>query len=104
MTKFDFSVLYDQYPAIISQMPPVFDSHHFILELARQNQVAYVRALHAYLDPIGDDTPAPFQVVHGILAKKLNDFPDLVKLVRFDKPSIDIFGNSNGCAEWRKLN
>ena len=46
MSKFDFSLLYDQYPAIISQMPSVFDSHQFILELARQNQAEYVEALY----------------------------------------------------------
>lgn len=103
MAKFDFSVLYDQYPAIISQMPPIFDSHQFILELARQNQVEYVKALHAYLESVADEAPAPFQVVHGILAKKLKNFPELVSLIRIDKPSIDIFGKSQGCAEWRKL-
>jgi len=30
MAKFDFSALYDQYPMVIGQMPPVFDSHQFI--------------------------------------------------------------------------
>ena len=103
MAKFDFSFLYDQYPAIISQMPPVFDSHQFILELARQNQVEYVKALHAYLDPEGGEAPTPFQAVHGILAKKLSHLPHWVELVRLDKPSQDIFGSPSECAEWRRV-
>ena len=104
MAKFNFSVLYDQYPAIISLMPPVLDSHQFILELARLNQAEYIRALCAYLDPVTDEALAPFQVVHGILAKQLKDFSEFVVLIRNDKPSSDIFGKSQECAEWRKVN
>lgn len=104
MAKFDFSVLYDQYPAIISQMPPIYDSHQFILELARQNQAEYVRALYAYRDAVHVGTPAPFQFVHSALAAKLKDFPELVEHVRSDKQSTDIFGQPNWCAEWRKVN
>jgi hypothetical protein len=103
MSKFDFLGLYAQYPAVIRQMPDVFDSHQFILELARLNQVEYVRALNAYLNPESDEKPEPFQVVHGILAKKLTEFPDLIVLIRRDKPSADIFGNNGQCAEWRKI-
>ena len=104
MAKFDFSVLFDQYPAIISQMRPVFDSHQFILELARHNQVEYVKALYAYTDSAHTETPTPFQFVHSALAIKLKDFPELVELVRIDKPSPDIFCQPSACAEWRKVN
>ena len=104
MAKFDFSVLYDQYPAIISLMPPVFDSHQFILELARLNQAEYIRALCAYIDSSHTEAPTPFQFVHRILSAKLREFPGLVEHVRTDKPSTDIFGKPNWCAEWRKVN
>jgi len=103
MAKFDFSGLYGKYPALISQMPPVFDSHQFILELARQNQVEYVKALHAYLETAAGEAPTPFQAVHGILAKKLSNLPHWVELIRLDKPSPDIFGNPSECAEWRRV-
>lgn len=103
MAKFDFSALYGQYPAVISQMPQVFDSHQFILELARQNQVEYVKALYAYLDPAAGEAPTPFQAVHGILAKKLSHLPHWVELIRPNKPSPDIFGTPSECAEWRRV-
>jgi len=45
MSMHDFSKLYAQYPHIISQMDQHFTSHEFILELSRQNQVAYIEAL-----------------------------------------------------------
>lgn len=104
MAKHDFSTLYSRYPEVIAQMPDIFDSHKFILELARQNQVAYIEALYAYRDSVHVGTHAPFQFVHSALATKLNDFPELVELVRTDKPSTNIFGISNECAEWRKVN
>lgn len=40
--------------------------------------------------------------VHGILAKHLNSYPDLLEQVRRDAPSTDIFGQSNECAKWMK--
>lgn len=84
-------------------MQPVFDSHQFILELARLNQAEYVRALYAYLDPEADGVSKPFKVTPGILSKKLSDFPELVVLIRFDKPSAIMFGNTSECAGWRKV-
>ncbi len=103
MPKFDFSVLYDKYPEVISQMPPIFDSHQFILKLAHQNQVEYVIALYAYRDSAHIDSPSPFQFVHQRLSTKLYDFPELVALIRTSKPSKDIFGQNSGCDEWRKV-
>ena len=85
-------------------MPRIFYSHQFILELAQQNQVEYVRALYAYIDSAHTETPTPFQFVHRILSAKLRGFPELVEHVRKDKPSTDIFGKPNWCAEWRKVN
>jgi hypothetical protein len=103
MVMFDFSRFYAKYPAIIAQMPTVFNSHQFILELAHQNQIEYIKALYAYRGALHNETPAPFQVVHRILSARLNDFPELVKTTRSHKPSRDIFGNYNTCSEWRKL-
>ena len=47
-----------------------FNSHEFILQLARLNQSLYIAALQAYAGG-----PSPFKVVHGILAKHLHAFP-----------------------------
>ena len=52
MANFDFSIFDEQYPIIIRQMPPVFGSHQFILELAQQNQAMYVRALYEYRNSV----------------------------------------------------
>jgi hypothetical protein len=104
MAKHDFSKLYSRYAEVIAHLPETFDSHEFILELAQQNQAAYVEALYAYRDAVHVGTPAPFQFVHRTLAAKLKDFPELVELVRVDQPSRDIFGNRNECAAWRKVN
>ena len=100
MSTHDFSELYDQYPAIIAMMPSMFTSHQFILKLAQQRQRLYIEALHSYRD---NEREAPFMIVHGILAKKLTQLPELIKLVRRDAPSKDIFGESNDCAEWKKV-
>jgi len=66
--------------------------------------VEYIKALYSYRDSVHRDNPAPFQMVHSILARKLQDFPSLVVLIRTDKLGKDIFRNSNECAEWRKVN
>ncbi len=101
MPEHDFAPLYQQYPAIIAGMPETFTSHEFILRLAQQNQVAYIDALSAYRGALHRGAPAPFMIVHGILAKKLLDYPALIEFVG-NVDSVDIFGQSNGCAQWRK--
>jgi hypothetical protein len=103
MPKHDFSTLYEQYPAVIAQMPAIFTSHQFILRLAQQNQVLYIEALHSYRDATHRGAVVPFMRVHNILSKRLHAHPDLVELVRGDAPSTDIFGRPNECAQWRKL-
>ena len=102
MSEHDFSALYEQYPAVITQMPTIFTSHQFILRLAQQNQALYIDALHSYRDAAHRGAPAPFMIVHSILSKRLNAHPDLVKRLD-DVPSTDIFGQPNECAQWKKL-
>jgi hypothetical protein len=103
MPEYNFSPLYDQYPHIIAKMPEVFTSHQFILELAHQNQVNYIEALYAYRNHLRDRRPAPFLVVHGILAQHLATFPHLITQTRKDAPSKHIFGYDETCAEWQKI-
>jgi len=102
MSKHDFSPLFDQYPAIIAQMPPVFTSHQFILRIAQQHQVLYIEALHSYRDSMLKGTPTPFRAVHQLLAQRLNAYPELVKLMG-NVPSVNIFGQASDCAQWKKV-
>lgn len=103
MATYDFSLLYGQYPAVISQMPEVFTSHQFILKLAEENQVQYIEALYSYRDNLRNSHPAPFMMVHGILAQHLFAYPELIQQTRPAVNSIDIFGNHNSASEWRKV-
>lgn len=100
MAEFDFSNLELKFPGVVDQMKDTFDSHEFLLILAQQSQPEYINALYAYKV---SGNLAPFQVVHGLIMKKLRQHTDLVLLLRDDKPSIDIWGNSNECAEWQKV-
>lgn len=103
MPDHDFSDLLDQYPQLIEQMPETFSSHQFILELARQNQVAYVEALYSYRNHKHRGAPAPFLNVHRILAQYLTRFSGLVVKSRDSVSSTDIFGRQNNASEWRKI-
>ena len=97
MTQHDFTGLYNQYPEIIGHMKSEFNSHEFILELARCHQKLYVQALNAYVQG-----PAPFKIVHGVLAKHLHASPELASRVGTVN-SKDIFTDENRCALWRKV-
>ena len=103
MPKHNFSAILAHYRETIRDMPDTFTSHQFILRLAHKHQGLYVGALYAYRDATHRGTSAPFLVVHAILAKRLHKHPKLIELIRRDAPSTDIFGQSNQCAEWRKL-
>lgn len=102
MSNHDFGPLAAQYPALIASMPAEFRAHEFILRLAQQNQRLYVEALYAYKDNPASGTPTPFLIVHRMLAKRLSDFPHLVKY-QGDVPSKDMFGNESKCSQWKKL-
>jgi hypothetical protein len=78
MAEHDFSAMYAQYPKVIAAMPKTFTSHQFILELARQNQTLYIEALYSYRHHSHRDSPAPFLIVHGLLAQQLLEFPKLI--------------------------
>lgn len=97
MAKHDFSALVEHYPEIIEKMPDSFTSHEFILALAHKYQRLYIEALYSYR------RSRPFMIVHGVLAQHLLDFPQQVKLARPDARSTDIFGQSEWCAEWKKV-
>jgi hypothetical protein len=101
MAIYDFSELESKFPEIVAMMNDPFDSHEFILALAQRNQVEYVRALHAYA--AAQEKPAPFQAVHRAIIQSLARHPELVILIRENKSSTDIFGNSQTCGEWRKV-
>jgi hypothetical protein len=101
MPQHDFSALFKQYPAVIAQMPAVFTSHQFIQGLAQRNQALYVEALYDYRDAVHRGAPAPFMMVHSILARRLSAHPELAEGLR-DVPSCDIFGRHGECAGWHK--
>jgi len=103
MAEHDFAALYAQYPALIARMGDTFTSHKFILELARQNQTLYVEALYGYRHHTHRDVPAPFLIVHGILAQHLLEFPQLIQQRRKDIASVNIFGEPDTCSEWSKI-
>ena len=98
MTKAAFEALEAVYPQVIAEMPDEFDSHQFILGLAQMYQQLYVQALVEYA---GNDRP--FEIVHGLLAKRLMNFPDLVKRsgVHVSK---DIFQQDESASIWLKVN
>lgn len=97
MERHDFGRLRAHYSLIIGQMPERFDSHKFILALARHDQPGYIAALCAYCD--GDE---PFKMLHRRLSAMLEEFPE--RVVEDGKGrSPDIFRNRNVCRRWRKV-
>ena len=100
--KHDFKALFAKYEAVVAQMPETFDSHQFILCLAQQHQTLYIEALYSHRHSLHRDSPDPFRVVHQILSRHLNACHHLVTRLG-DVYSADIFGQSNECAQWRKL-
>ncbi|MBA7674708.1 hypothetical protein ES703_82929 [subsurface metagenome] len=102
MSEHDFEQLFDLYPEIIGQMDDTFTSHKFILHLAREYQALYITALYAYISLPSTQQPTPFKTVHGILAKHLNAYPELVTNIG-EVESFDIFTNDNRCAQWQKV-
>jgi len=102
MTQYDFSAIFEHYPELIAEMSDTFTSHHFILHLARGYQAPYIEALNFYRHSPDSQHPTPFKIVHGLLAKHLNAYPQLVTHIG-DVESIDIFTQENRCAQWQKV-
>ena len=95
--------LYDQYPAIIEQMPSRFNAHEFILRLAHENQVDYINALLIYTGHLRSGHAAPFMMLHGILAQRLLNLPELVRYAGIKEDSHDIFEQPQSCSLWEKI-
>jgi len=102
MRVHDFAPLLSKYPEVIAEMPEHFGSHEFILRLAQKYQGLYVDALYSYRNVRRNGKPVPFMFVHQVLSNGLSRFPDLVEPAgRLE--SHDIWGQSNSCARWRKV-
>jgi hypothetical protein len=96
MPETAFDALEAKFPEIVAKMDHYFDSHDFILKLAQAHQRLYVAALAAYVD-----RDYPFQIVHGEIARRLLNHPDLVTKVG-ENSSQDIFGQRSSASVWRK--
>ncbi len=83
------------YAEILADLPDEFDSHRFILALARAYQPEFVRALHRYVDV---QDRAVFRTLDGLIGKSLHDYADYLG----DHDSPNIFGIKSKNARWRK--
>jgi len=92
--------LFDQYETIFDKMPKKkdFSSHEFILKLAKHNQRAYIEALFHY-----KDRTAPFDILHGLLAKELKNHTSLIRHAKVKYKSTDIFNEHKPCSWWAKV-
>ncbi len=95
--------LFDCYPETIESLGKTFNSHGFILRLAQAHQLEYIEALYSYRNKRYRRKPAPFMVVHGLLAKRLTAYPHLIRRILPDRQSKDIFGNLDSAARWEKI-
>lgn len=102
MPKSDLLPLFSKYVDIINQMPKEFDSHEFILRLARGYQAEYVEALYAYRASRHLKKAAPFKAVHTMLASQLGEHPALIEQVGVEM-GVDIFGQPSRATKWRKV-
>ena len=92
--------LFDQYETIIGMMRQKkdFSSHEFILKLAKHNQRAYIAALFRYRNKT-----APFDILHGLLAKELKNHPTLIERKKIKYKSEDIFDEHRPCSWWARI-
>jgi hypothetical protein len=97
MAESTLQALEAAFPDVIVQMGEFFDSHDFILKLAHAHQRLYVAALAAYVDH-----EHPFQIVHGEIARRLLNHPELVSRVG-ERMSRDIFGQKSSATVWNKV-
>jgi hypothetical protein len=97
MSKDALKDLEEVYPKVVRLMPDEFDSHDFILVLARKYQKLYVRALFT-----SKDENLPFNRTHRAIGKRLKRHKDLVEQVG-EQSSTNIFGLESKVALWRKV-
>jgi len=89
--------LENHFQEIIELMPAEFDSHDFILTLAQNYQYEYIQALAAY-----STKNSPFMIVHGEIARRLLNYPNLVRKVG-ERQSEDIFRQLDSAVVWQRL-
>ena len=97
MPESAFRALEDVFPDVVSMMGEYFDSHDFILRMAHTHQRLYVAALAEYLTH-----EHPFQIVHGEIARRLLNHPELVVRIG-ERTSRDIFGQKSSATVWCKV-
>ncbi|PST87341.1 hypothetical protein C9I86_13205 [Photobacterium sp. NCIMB 13483] len=98
MEEFDFSVFDDEITNAIKSMKLTFSFHELILEIAKNNQSQYIKALFAY-----EKTERPFMYVHQQLSFLMKKHEGNVIKNIGKKPSKDIFGKSNTCVYWERI-
>lgn len=97
-----FSTLEENIFSAVKSMPSEFDTHQLILELARENQQAYIKALHE------SDSDTPFQAVHSKIGKALKRYSleenAVIRETEANCKSPNIFGEYSSCSKWERLN
>ena len=96
MAETVFDPLEKEFAGVVAKMDIYFDSHDFILRLAQAQQRLYVSALAAYVDH-----DYPFQIVHGEIARRLLNHPELVTKVGENISEV-IFHQKSSATVWRK--
>jgi hypothetical protein len=81
---------------VIESMPPPFDSHQVIIEVAHRNQRAYIEQLYA------NHAEAPFQAVHATLGIQINKICLGLHYTGKAHRSNDIFGRNANCVRYCK--
>jgi hypothetical protein len=97
MVESTLQALEAAFPDVVAQMGEFFDSHDFILKLAHAHQRLYVAALAAYVEH-----EHPFQIVHGEIARRLLNHPELASRIG-ERVSRDIFGQKSSATVWNKV-
>lgn len=97
MTESALEALEGVFSSVVAAMNQEFDSHDFILRLARTHQRLYIAALAAY-----GQSDQPFKTVHGQIARRLGRHTELVTKIG-DGVSDDIFGQRRSAALWRRV-
>jgi hypothetical protein len=92
--------LYNRYVSILRTFAvgEEFDSHAFILKLAKKHQVEYITALGHYLQKRD-----PFRQLHNQLSRLIGTHTALVTRLRPSWISPDIFGDKVSNVAWARI-